>query len=39
MVKNPDWQEADQLVIHKVVKEVNSSLPRATPASGQKKKT
>ena len=37
MVKNPNWQEADQLAIYKlnVAEELNSGQPRTNPASGQ----
>jgi len=33
--KNPNWQEANQLAIYKHAKELNSGLPRTTPASAQ----
>lgn len=36
MVKNPKWQEADQLAIYKYGRGVNLGLQRTTPASGQK---
>ena len=40
MVKNPNWQEAEQLAIKlfanvALAKELNSGLPRKTSASGQ----
>ena len=34
MVKNPNWQEADQLAIYKHDRELNSGQPRANPDSG-----
>ena len=34
MVKNPNWQEADQLAIYKHDRELNSRQPRANPDSG-----
>jgi len=35
-VKNPNWQEADQLAIYKrTAEKLNPGLPKATSASGQ----
>ena len=35
MVKNPNWQEADQLAIYKRSEELDSGQPRTSPASGR----
>ena len=34
-VKNPNWQEADQLAIYKCSDKLNSGLPRTVSANGQ----
>jgi len=34
-VKNPDWQEADQLVCTSTAEGLNLGLPCSNPASGQ----
>ena len=37
IVKNPNWQEADQLAIYNIAKELNSGLPRTNPTSDQRR--
>jgi len=34
-VKNPNWQEADQLAVYKGSREVELGVPRTTSVSGQ----
>ena len=35
MIKNPNWQQVNQLAIYKRVEDLNSGLPRTNPASSQ----